>query len=62
MSILEITSIIIALLSLAVSVYVVVRDNKNNQLEILMTIYDRLESANAKLQSKNQDEDVKNLK
>jgi len=54
MSILEITSIIIALLSLAVSVYVVVRDNKNNQLEIL--------SANAKLQSKNQDEDVKNLK
>ena len=62
MSILEITTIVIALLSLAVSVYVVVRDNKNNRFEILMTMYDRLESANAKLQSKNQDEDAKKLK
>ena len=62
MSILEITTIVIALLSLAVSVYVVVRDNKNNRFEILMTMYDRLESANAKLQSKNQYEDAKKLK
>ena len=62
MSILEVTTIIIALISLAVSVYVVVRDNKNNRFEILMAMYDRLESANAKLQSKNQDEDLKNLK
>ncbi len=57
MSIIDITSIAIALISLIVSIYVVIRDKKNSQLELLMTMYDRLESANSQLQT-NQDEEM----
>lgn len=57
MIIIDITSIAIALISLIVSIYVIVRDKKNSQFELLMTMYDRLETANSELQT-NQDEEI----
>ena len=57
MSIIDMVSIAIALISLIVSIYVVVRDKRNSQLELIMTMYDRLESANSELQT-NQDEEI----
>ena len=50
MSILEIVSLSIAIISLIISVYVVVKDQSQKRFELLMTMYDRLESSNAELQ------------
>lgn len=57
MSIIEIVSITIAFLSLIISIYVVIRDKRNFQLELLMTMYDRLEASNSELQA-NQDKEI----
>ena len=46
----EVISFIIAIVSLIISIYVVLRDQKEKRFELLMTMYDRLESANAELQ------------
>lgn len=59
MSIIEIVSISIAFLSLIISIYVVIRDKRNLQLELLMTMYDRLEASNSELQI-NQDKEISN--
>lgn len=50
MSISEIVSLSIAIISLIISVYVVVKDQNQKRFELLMTLYDRLESSNAELQ------------
>ena len=50
MSISEIVSLSIAIISLIISVYVVVKDQSQKRFELLMTMYDRLESSNAELQ------------
>lgn len=50
MRILEITSLIIAIISLIISIYVVIRDQKEKRFDFLMTMYDRLESTNTELQ------------
>ncbi len=46
----EIISISIAALSLIISVYVLFRDKKQSMFDLLMSFYDRLQSANAELQ------------
>ena len=50
MSVSEIVSLSIAMISLIISIYVVVRDQSQKRFDLLMTMYDRLESANAELQ------------
>lgn len=50
MSISEIVSLSIAIISLFISIYVVIRDQSQKRFDLLMTMYDRLESANAELQ------------
>ena len=46
----EIISISIAAISLIISVYVLFRDKKQSKFDLLMSFYDRLQSANAELQ------------
>ena len=46
MSIMEIISITIALTSLIVSIYVVIRDQKTSEFELVLTMYERLEASN----------------
>lgn len=50
MNISEGVSFIIAIISLIISIYVVLRDQKEKRFDLLMNMYDRLESANAELQ------------
>ena len=50
MSVSEIISLSIAIISLIISIYVVVRDQTQKRFDLIMTMYDRLESANAELQ------------
>ncbi len=50
MSIVEIISVATAVLSLGISFFLVFRDKKQSQFDLLMTFYDRLQSANAELQ------------
>ena len=50
MNISEGVSFIIAIISLIISIYVVLRDQKEKRFDLLLTMYDRLESANAELQ------------
>ncbi len=50
MSVSEIVSLSIAIISLIVSIYVVVKDQKQKRFDLLMTMYDRLESSNEELQ------------
>lgn len=50
MSISEIVSLSIAIISLIISIYVVIKDQRQKRFDLLMTMYDRLESANAELQ------------
>ena len=50
MSISEIVSLSIAIISLIISIYVVIRDQSQKRFDLLMTMYDRLESANAEFQ------------
>jgi hypothetical protein len=58
----EIISLSIAIISLIISVYVVVRDQNQKRLDLLMTMYDRLEFSNAELQSKTDKESAQNAK
>lgn len=58
----EIISLSIAIISLIISVYVVVRDQNQKRLDLLMTMYDRLEFCNAELQSQTDKESSKNAK
>lgn len=51
MSISEIVSLSIAIVSLIVSIYVVAKDQRQKRFDLLMTMYDRLESSNEELQS-----------
>lgn len=50
MSVSEIVSLSIAIISLIISIYVVLRDQNQKRFDLLMTMYDRLESSNAELQ------------
>lgn len=50
MSVSELISLSIAIISLIISIYVVVRDQSQKRFDLLLTMYDRLESANAELQ------------
>ncbi len=58
----EIISLSIAIISLIISVYVVVRDQNQKRLDLLMTMYDRLEFCNAELQSQTDKESSKKAK
>ena len=58
----EIISLSIAIISLIISVYVVVRDQNQKRLDLLMTMYDRLEFSNAELQSKTDKGSAQNAK
>ena len=57
----EIISISIAALSLIISVYVLFRDKKQSRFDLLMSFYDRLQSANAELQLAKETEDAQKL-
>ena len=57
----EIISISIAALSLIISVYVLFRDKKQSKFDLLMSFYDRLQSANAELQLAKETEDAQKL-
>ena len=50
MSVSEIVSLSIAIISLIVSIYVVIRDQSQKRFDLLITMYDRLESSNEELQ------------
>ena len=50
MSVSEIVSLSIAIVSLIVSIYVVIRDQSQKRFDLLITMYDRLESSNEELQ------------
>lgn len=50
MSVIEIISVATAVLSLGISFFLVFRDKKQSRLDLLMSFYDRLQSANAELQ------------
>lgn len=57
----EIISISIAALSLIISVYVLFRDKKQSKFDLLMSFYDRLQSANAELQLATETEQAQKL-
>lgn len=57
----EIISISIAALSLIISVYVLFRDKKQSKFDLLMSFYDRLQSANAELQLSTETEHAQKL-
>lgn len=57
----EIISISIAAISLIISVYVLFRDKKQSKFDLLMSIYDRLQSANYELQLSKGTEDSQKL-
>ncbi len=57
----EIISISIAALSLIISVYVLFRDKKQSRFDLLMSFYDRLQSANAELQLSTETEHAQKL-
>lgn len=57
----EIISISIAALSLIISVYVLFRDKKQSKFDLLMSFYNRLQSANAELQLAKETEDAQKL-
>ena len=50
LSVSEIVSLSIAIISLIVSIYVVIRDQSQKRFDLLITMYDRLESSNEELQ------------
>lgn len=57
----EIISISIAALSLIISVYVLFRDKKQSKFDLLMSFYDRLQSANTELQLATETEQAQKL-
>ena len=57
----EIISISIAALSFIISVYVLFRDKKQSKFDLLMSFYDRLQSANAELQLSTETEHAQKL-
>lgn len=50
MSIIEVISVSTAVLSVLISVFLIFRDKKQSEFDLLMSFYDRLQSANAELQ------------
>ncbi len=62
MNISEVVSLTIAVVSLIISIYVVLKDQKAKRFDLLMTMYDRLESANAELQLQTDNEMSKQAK
>ena len=62
MSISEIVSLSIAIVSLIVSIYVVAKDQRQKRFDLLMTMYDRLESSNEELQSQTDKESSQKAK
>ena len=62
LSVSEIVSLSIAIISLIVSIYVVIRDQRQKRFDLLMTMYDRLESSNEELQSQTDKESSQKAK
>lgn len=50
MSIIEVISLSTAVLSVLISIFLIFRDKKQSKFDLLMSFYDRLQSANAELQ------------
>ena len=50
MSIIEVISVSTAVLSVLISIFLIFRDKKQSKFDLLMSIYDRLQSANYELQ------------
>lgn len=50
MSIIEVISVSTAVLSVLISIFLIFRDKKQSKFDLLMSFYDRLQSANAELQ------------
>lgn len=61
MSIIEVISVSTAVLSVLISIFLIFRDKKQSKFDLLMSFYDRLQSANAELQLAKETEDAQKL-
>lgn len=61
MSYIEIISVSTAVLSVLISIFLIFRDKKQSKFDLLMSFYDRLQSANAELQLAKETEDAQKL-
>lgn len=61
MSYIEIISVSTAVLSVLISIFLIFRDKKQYKFDLLMSFYDRLQSANAELQLAKETEDAQKL-
>lgn len=61
MSIVEIISVATAVLSVLISIFLIFRDKKQSKFDLLMSFYDRLQSANAELQLSTETEHAQKL-
>ena len=61
MSIIEIISVSTAVLSVLISIFIIFRDKKQSKFDLLMSFYDRLQSANAELQLSTETEHAQKL-
>lgn len=61
MSIIEVISVSTAVLSVLISIFLIFRDKKQSKFDLLMSFYDRLQSANVELQLAKETEDAQKL-
>ena len=61
MSIIEVISVSTAVLSVLISIFLIFRDKKQYKFDLLMSFYDRLQSANAELQLATETEQAQKL-
>lgn len=61
MSIIEVISVSTAVLSVLISIFLIFRDKKQSKFDLLMSFYDRLQSANAELQLSTETEHAQKL-
>ena len=61
MSYIEIISVSTAVLSVLISIFLIFRDKKQSKFDLLMSFYDRLQSANAELQLATETEQAQKL-
>lgn len=61
MSIIEVISVSTAVLSVLISIFLIFRDKRQSKFDLLMSFYDRLQSANAELQLAKETEDAQKL-